>query len=418
MTTHNTDDRYDELALVEPIDSAAVLANARALLPLVERESAAAEQAGHLTPILNDAFRRAGLFEMAFPARHGGPELTLEAQTRVVACIAAKDAGIAWNVAVLAATGFYAARLGNDAYAELYPTRDLPTCGSFWPRGRADKADGGYLVEGTWDWGSGIYSADRIVGGCAVFEDGTPVIGPNGRQLVMGMWLPTEAIQLADNWHALGLRASGSTSYAVPPGTFVPDNHCFDRYAAPDLSSDPLNRHVELVFFSLVGVTLGMAEHVFDACVAALLERMGGSSSQSLDSSIRRGLGEVAATVDAMRSHVYAVARATDEAIFDDKRALTPTELARHRSTLAMAATLMRRVLEVATDLVGSRFVFAGHPVEKIIRDANTAFAHISSKRSQWIDTGGAILDSLRMHNVSPFDGPPRGGTPTPDRMF
>jgi alkylation response protein AidB-like acyl-CoA dehydrogenase len=251
-----------------------------------------------------------------------------------------------------------------------------------------------------------------------VFEDGMPVIGPNGRQLVLGVWLPTDAIQLTDNWHALGLRSSGSTSYGVPPGTFVPESHCFDRYAAPDLSADPLNRHVELVFFSLVGVTLGMAEHVFDVCVAALLERMGGSGSQSLDSSTRKGLGEVAATVDAMRSHVYAVARDTDHAVFDESRVLTTMELARHRSTLAMAATLMRRVLEVATDVVGSRFVFEGHPIEKIIRDANTAFAHISSKRSQWADTGGAILDSLREHNLSPFAGSRRGDTARLDRTL
>lgn len=412
------DEAFDATALLPPVDAAAVLANARALLPLVEQEGAAAEQAGHLTPTLNDAFRRAGLFEMGFPARHGGPELTLQEQTRVVATIAAKDAGIAWNVAVLAATGFYAARLGDDAYAELYPNRDQPTCGSFWPRGRADKVDGGYLVEGTWDWGSGIYSADRIIGGCAVFEDGMPVIGPNSRQLVLGLWLPTEAVQLADNWNALGLRSSGSTSYGVPPGTFVPSSHCFDRYAAPDPSADPLNRHVELVFFSLVGVTLGLAEHSFDVCVAALRERMGGSSSQSLDSATRRGIGELAATVDAMRSHAYAAARATDEAIFDEKRVLTTLELARHQSTLAMAATLMRRVLEVATDLVGSRYVFERHPMEKIIRDANTAFAHISSKRSQWIGTGGAILDSFREYNVSPFDGPRRDAGAAANRMF
>ena len=40
---------------------------------------------------------------------------------------------------------------GEEAYEELYPTRDMPTSGSFHPRGRAVEVPGGYLVSGRWD---------------------------------------------------------------------------------------------------------------------------------------------------------------------------------------------------------------------------------------------------------------------------
>ncbi len=85
--------------------------------------------------------------------------MPLAQQTKMVELVATVDGACAWNVAVLAATGFYACRLGEEAFAELYPHLDLPTAGSFNPRGRADVVEGGYRVTGTRKFGSGIHSA-------------------------------------------------------------------------------------------------------------------------------------------------------------------------------------------------------------------------------------------------------------------
>src|SRR3954453_20030333 len=110
-----------------------VLANTRALLPLVAEEAGAAEEQARLTPALLQAFRQGGLFEMAFPRSRGGLEMSLVDQVGVVAHLARVGAGVAWNVGLLNATGFYAGRLGRAAYDELSPTRDLPTSGAFHP---------------------------------------------------------------------------------------------------------------------------------------------------------------------------------------------------------------------------------------------------------------------------------------------
>ena len=370
-----------------PIDGDAIGRNALALRDMVRAEADETERLGRLTPTLVEAFRVAGLYRMGFPRRVGGPEVTLADQTRIVAAIARVDASAGWNVAVLAGTGFYATRLDDVAFGELYPTLDLPTCGSFWPRGRADVVDGGYLVSGEWDWGSGIYSSDHIIGGCYVYADGEPVLGANGQQHVCGVWLPPKDVKTLDNWQTLGLRGSGSTSYAVRGQAFVPVGYTFDRYAAPGTFRDPLNRHVELLFFSLMGIYPGLARGALDVADQALRHRA------RIGSATSRLYGEGLACVHAMESAIIEVASRYDDVVFGDPVAtLTDVELAEERSVSAMAGDLLRRVLDDVTEICGARSVMDSHPLNRIVRDAQTALTHVGTKRDAFSDLGEAAI--------------------------
>ncbi|MDO9395470.1 MAG: hypothetical protein Q7T71_02875, partial [Herbiconiux sp.] len=142
-TATRTDDALLLASLQSPTTTEAILANVAAILPVVDEEAAATSAQHHLTARMGEALRAAGVYRVGFAAHRGGPEMPLTAQTRLAELIATRDASIAWNAAILAATGFYAGRLGDEAFAELYPELDLPTCGSFHPRGRADVVEGG-----------------------------------------------------------------------------------------------------------------------------------------------------------------------------------------------------------------------------------------------------------------------------------
>ncbi len=358
-----------------------------ALRELIRAEADEIERLGRLTPVMVEAFRAAGLYRMGFPTRVGGPEVTLADQARIVAVISRIDASVGWNIAVLAGTGFYASRLDDGALGDLYPTLDLPTCGSFWPRGRADVVDGGYLVSGEWDWGSGIYSSDHIIGGCYVYSAGEPVIGANGQHHVRGVWLPAADVKTLDNWQTLGLRGSGSSSYAVRGQSFVPAEHTFDRYAAPGSFRDPLNRHVELLFFSLMGVYPGLARAAVDVGRAALKHR------RNVDSASHRLYGEALACAHAMETAILDVADHYDRVVFGDGSAvLSDAELAEERSVSALAGELLRRVVDNVTELCGSRSVMNSHPLNRVVRDAQTALTHVGTKRDAWSEMGAAEL--------------------------
>ncbi|GAA5058753.1 alkylation response protein AidB-like acyl-CoA dehydrogenase [Thermocatellispora tengchongensis] len=388
MTT--TNELPGETTLRAPESRDAVLANAEAVLDLVAEEAADGDAKGRITERAARALRRAGLFEMGFPARLGGLEMTLADQVAVVAKIARVDAGTAWNVGVLNATGFYAGRLGDEAYHELYPTRDMPTSGSFHPKGRAQVTDGGYLVTGRWDWGSGSYVAEHIIGGCLVFDGDEPVPAPGGGQLTLGLWLPREAVEHAHNWHTLGVRGSGSSSYSITEPVFIPAKYSFDREAPANPDADPLNKHVTLAFFGLTGVCVGVAQHALDLALAAVRRRVGPSGSA--DATVRRALGQACAEVDMLLAGVTDIAKRTDEIIFTPGRVLTPTQEHRLIATNTMAAETLRRVLDLCVELYGSRYLFDDDPMQRVLRDAWGALAHAGAKRMHWGSLAEKVL--------------------------
>jgi alkylation response protein AidB-like acyl-CoA dehydrogenase len=394
-----------------PTSPEAVLANADAAGDLIAAEADASDRDGRLTPALAEAFRAAGFFEMGFPRRLGGLEMTLADQVTVVAKLARADAGAAWNVGVLNATGFYASRLADDVYAELYPSRDTPTSGSFHPRGRADRVDGGYLVSGRWDWGSGSYVAEHIIGGCLVFDADEPVMAPSGRQLVLGIWLPRHAVVHLDNWQVLGQRASGSSSYVIEEPVFVPEGHAFDREALPNPDADPLNKHVTLVFFPLTGVCVGVAQRALDLALAAVQRRAAAGGGAARDTATRRLLGQAVAEVDSMFASVTDVARRTDEIIFTPRRILSPLEEMRLAVLNLMAAESLRRVMDACVELYGSHYVFDDDPMQRVVRDVQTALAHVGAKRIHWQHVAQAVLDDADAP-VTLFDVPWRSTTP------
>lgn len=377
--------------LAPPTSAAAVLANADALAPLIRAEADACEAAAQMTDELAAWFRAAGLFQMGFPASRGGLEVPLADQLEVVTRVSRVDAGAGWNVAVLNASGFYAGRLDEAAYQELYPTRDLPTGGSFHPPGRAEVVDGGYLVSGRWDWGSGTRTAEHVVAGCLVTRDGEPVRRENGRQALLGVWLPNHAVRHLDNWQALGIRGSGSSSYEVAEPTFVPASHTFDREAPPNPEADPLNKHVGLLFFPLTGVFVGLAQHIVDLSLDAVRGRARGDASK-VDGATKQQLGQAAAEVEIVRHGILEVARRTDELIFTPGRVLDPVEEGRLRVMNSQAGQTLRNVLDLCVDLYGSRYIYQTDPLERVIRDAWGALAHFGAKRFHWSGYAEGLL--------------------------
>lgn len=391
------------VALEAPVSGAAILRNAHAMLPLIAEESDEIERLARLSPRAESVMRASGVFQMAFPAARGGVEATLAEQVEACALVSAVDASAGWNIGVLNATGYYAGRLGEEAYAELYPHRDLPTSGAFHPRGRAERVEGGYLVTGLWNWGSGSYTAEHIVGGAEVYQDGEPVLGPNGKPLHLGLWLPKDAIDVKHDWQTLGVRGSGSTSYATT-AAFVPVHHSFDREAADDPLADPLNRSVPLSHFALTGVVLGVARHAVQMAGDFVRERMGGASAAKIDAAAKQALGEAMGEVDFAYAGVREVARLTDEVVFTDGPALTPLQRARMTAANAVAANALRRSIHLCMEVASATYILDRNPIQRVVRDGISALAHAGTRRSHLGAYATAALEHPGLGYTIPDD--------------
>ena len=100
---------------------------------------------------------------------------------------------------------------------------DTLIASSFAPKtGRGRLANGGYYVEGDWQFSSGSNLCQWVVLGTPIFEGQSP-------QPTKMVWclLPKKDWQVVDTWYAAGLKGTASNDIRVA-GAFVPDVFTLD----------------------------------------------------------------------------------------------------------------------------------------------------------------------------------------------
>lgn len=385
LTKANTLDK-----LRPPIDAASIIHNCEAVHPIIAEEAEEIEKTGALTARMKEALVAAGCFRICFPKHLGGPEIGFLDQVKVMETLARQDGSVAWNVKILSDSGFYGARLSPQAYAELYPSIDSATAGALFPLGRADVVGDEYEVSGLWHFGSGIKSADQVVGGVTVFENGQVSRMPDGSPLVLYVYLPLSQITIEDNWYVTGMRGSSSNSYGVTK-VRVPRHHSFLRSAPADVKADPLLRHVELPFFNTIGTTLGLATRALEIAKSRITA---GKEPMAKQQMVQRSYGEAWTYLDAARSYAYDVARDMDEVLFGQSRLLDNELFARMLAAPATAQKLCKQVLDIAIELNGAGTIFWSNPLERVMRDLQTNAVHIANTPRKWSDASSYLLGS------------------------
>ena len=368
--------------LAEPRDAAAIIANCKAIGPIIDEEAPEMDRIGYLTPRMKEVLVAAGCFRMCFPARLGGPALGFCDQVKVIEVLARRDGSVAWNVKILSDSGYYACRLSDEAYRVLYPSIDAATAGALAPIGRADVIGDEFEVTGLWHYGSGVRSADQIVGGVQVYENGEMRRLPNGSPVVLYVYLPVSKVVIQDNWHVTGMRGSGSNSYGVEK-VRVPVNHSFLRSAPANAEAEPLIRHVELPFFNTIGTTLGLTAHALDVAKAKI---SAGKEPAAKQETTQRLYGEAWCCLDAARAHAYHVAESLDEILFRSGSLLDNEAFARMVSAPTTVARLCKRVVELAVEMNGAISIYEDNEMERIVRDVHTNALHIANTPRKWVD--------------------------------
>jgi alkylation response protein AidB-like acyl-CoA dehydrogenase len=215
-----------------PLDAQTILANARALAPMIREQADAIESGRRLPEPLVEAMSRAGIFRIAMPRAWGGPEMSPLDQIELMEIIALADPSAAWCASILSDSGFYAGFLGDEVARKLFPSLDARCAGMLAPVGRAEIVSGGYRVSGHWAFGSGCLHATHLTGGCLVTQDGQPILEENGFPRWRVMIFDPADVEITDTWHVTGLAGSGSNDYSVAD-TFVPEEHTFHALGEP-----------------------------------------------------------------------------------------------------------------------------------------------------------------------------------------
>lgn len=188
---------------------------------LLREQQDEADERGTYSPEVHDAFLAAGFYRVTQPRLFGGYEFDLGTNYRLIVEVSRGHPAAGW---CLSLGGSHAYVVGShwpeQAQRELFgPDGHFIAPHRPAPMGTLRPADGGYILNGQWNYCSGIPYATHLLCG-AILDDATPEGSP--RQVVV----PRAAFEVLDDWggdRTLGMRASGSHSARVRDA-FVPQH--------------------------------------------------------------------------------------------------------------------------------------------------------------------------------------------------
>jgi alkylation response protein AidB-like acyl-CoA dehydrogenase len=369
---------------------------ARGLAPMIEAAAPRMERERQLTSEIVAALHDAGLYRVLLPRTLGGGELAPADFVRTIEAVAQADASTAWCLAQAGGCATAAAYLEPAVARAVFGPRDAvlawgPPNGS----GRARPVDGGYLLTGTWQFASGSRHATWLGAHAArTAPDGTPLASPGGITANPTLLFPRASATISDTWQVIGLKATGSDTYAAKD-LFVPASHVLQRDdPATRREAGPLYRFTNFQLYgaAFAGVALGIARSVQDAFLALAQEKTPFLAALKLRDSatIQLEVAQSEAKLRAARLFLLdALSAAYDEAARQGAIGLDRRVAVRLAST--SATHWAKEVVDACYNAAGATAIFEANPFERRFRDIH-AVAQQSQARPSQLESAGKIL--------------------------
>ena len=363
---------------------AAMIAKTWSLVPQLRERAARTEELRHLPPETERDLHEAGLFRMLQPKRVGGAELDYVALIDCAELLGRADASVAWNLANLASHHWMLGMFEQSAQNLVWDRDpDALIASSFiFPAGRASKVEGGYRLNGSWPFSSGVGSCTWNMLASVVFSDDEA----DGIEYRIFL-LPKADYKILDTWNVAGLRGTGSSDVEVGDA-FVPEHM---TVAVGDLAGGPTpgskvnpNPLYALPVFSLFpyvlsGVALGNAQACLDDYAEVARHRISTYNRAKLSDfqSTQIKIAEASAKIDAAR---LIMRSACTEAMEEARRGRMPDMVTktRYRRDGAFSVNLCTDAVSMLFAASGARGLFTTGVLQRQFRDAHAINSHLA----------------------------------------
>jgi alkylation response protein AidB-like acyl-CoA dehydrogenase len=384
--------------------AADLIGRARALAPLLAAEAPKIEAARELTPAVVSALHEAGLFRLLTPRSLGGHEVTPLVFVQAMEELAKADASTAWCVAQTSIASTICSTLDPQAAREIFGAdpRAVLAVGPPSASGRAVAVADGYRLSGNWQFASGSRHATWMAAHCPVFEpDGRQRLDDKGMPVERTLIFPRSSVEMIDVWHVVGLKGTGSDSYATND-LFVPAHRtmtAFGRNPAEKRERGPLYQFTVFQLFgsSFASIAIGIARACLDAFVdLAKAKTPYGAKYLLRDNAVIQsqiGLSQSQlATARVFLHHALAEiwAGACGGGITIEQRIQL-------RMASSHGSLLARQVVDTVYHAAGATAIFEGDPFERRFRDIHTVSQQVQSHMSVFEAIGQYFL-GLPLH--------------------
>jgi 3-hydroxy-9,10-secoandrosta-1,3,5(10)-triene-9,17-dione monooxygenase len=365
------------LTLVSTDKKTALLERARAMVPVLAARSEQTERERRVPDETIADFHRNGLFRILQPARFGGAELHFDTFAAVTRELARGCASSAWVYCVVEELFWVLATFPEQAQTEIWGENPAAlACAALAPSGNGTIEDGGYRLNGTWNFLSGSHHASWV------FLTTSSDNGKGGRE-VRNFFVRGTEVQFIDDWDVMGLRGTGSRSCKAD-NLFVPA-HRSARYddllagrgpgakAHPQYSLCRAPRRY-LTSFSITPVIVGLANRAFDVATDMVRSKLrAGPLPEDFDL-IQQRIAEGAAEMHTANLIMDAYVARSVEAL--EAGPISEQQLAQNRLMASHMMRTAKSAVERLTALGGSRWIFNSHPMQIILRDALAGSTH------------------------------------------
>ena len=359
-----------------------VVALARGMRDLVQAEAAESERMRTLTPAIVDEMWASGLMSSFNPVAAGGVEPSFTEMIETWIEMAWQDGSFGWiGIANLPSSFAAAAYLPDEGFAEVFTAHDnrVTLGGQFFPNGQGTAVDGGYLLNGSWSFGSGTGHSEYVAAGFLPIDNGEMRWVSEGLPDMQVAVLPREEINFKDGWHVQGLKGTGSYDYSVE-NVFVPKSRTFGLFVRePHRGASPATRMgmMPVTAAGHASWALGVAKSMLDDVqeLAATKYRMSDMESLASRPTFQKGLAHHRASWRAARLLVLD-AFTTAEAAVAAGEDLTPALRADMRVAAVYATDTARSCAEWAHLVAGTSSIREGSRLERAFRDVYTGTQH------------------------------------------
>lgn len=378
-----------------------LIARAEALVPQLRERVTEAERLRRMAPASAEAVRKAGLFKVLQARRYGGYQMPLRTHIDIVATIARGCANTGWCMGVIHAHSWLMASFPKAAQDETYGANpDAIVSAVIAPRGRARAADGGYVLNGFWPFGSGSEYSDWLFLGAAIENDKGEVVDE------ADLLVPTRDVTIKDDWNVTGLRGTGSCSL-VAKDLFVPKHRYLSLRGliageAPGraLHEGSLYRSaaVPVLALALAPCALGSARAGLDAFKQRLPGREVAYTEREVQLQMpvtHLQVAEAATKIDAAEALLYRCADDIEEAA-ERGEMMEFTKRARVRMDCAWAVRQCLEALEILYLASGGSGIAEASPLGRAWRDVHAVNMHGLLNLQTNLEMYGRILLGLK----------------------
>jgi len=354
-----------------------LMAQIRPLLPLIEANAELAERQRKPVDCVIEALKKTDVFRAFVPARWGGLELDLQTFLDIGIVVGEACTSTGWITTFYMEHNWLLSQFPEATQAEIFSEQPFVLApASISPTGKAQRVDGGFILDGRWAWGTGIMHADWVFLNGMVAGD-----KPEPRLFL------TQAhhVEIEDTWHVAGMSGTGSNDM-IAKQLVIPERFseplggmCVGRGSGVTQNSVPIFRApmVPLQCLTAAAPAVGAARRALSLFRERIQSRVlyGSQGTQSQQQAAHIRLGTAASHIEMAETQLRQVAREVEQ--WCQREDSCPhIERARMRLQIANAVRTCRDSITRLMEASGAGAHMKSSPMQRLQRDINTLSCH------------------------------------------